>query len=373
MTGYSRSRSIRMINVHAEGELGYVVTDGLPDIPGDTLADRLAALNEGDGALRRHLMLAPRGNPACSVNLLMPPVDPRADAAFIIMQPDRAHASSGSNSICVTTALLESGMVPMREPETVVTLETAAGLVTARADCRDGKCVRVHLDMVPAFVEALDVPLETDQWGMVRADICYGGVFYALVDVGQVGLTITPGNAARLAEIGMAMRAAFTRAHDIVHPEIPAIRGIAYVMFRQALASGETRTATIMPPGRLDRSPCGTGSSAHLAALHARGGIAVSESITTRSVIGSRFEVALTGVTEIAGRPAVLPRISGRGWCFGETVIDNDPTDIFADGYAVSDVWGPDAGCLDSTTGPITGPITGTDEEEQGVGYAHRS
>ena len=148
MSGGRAQRPVRMINVHAEGELGYVVTEGLPDIPGKTIADRLAALNAGDGILRRHLMLAPRANPACSVNLLMPPVDPRADAAFIILQPDRAHASSGSNSICVTTALLETGRVRMKEPETTVVLETAAGLVTARAECKDGKCLSVHLDTV---------------------------------------------------------------------------------------------------------------------------------------------------------------------------------------------------------------------------------
>ena len=198
MSGGSGNRPIRMINVHAEGELGYVVTEGLPDIPGTTIADRLSALNAGDGRLRRHLMLAPRANPACSVNLLMPPVDPRADAAFIILQPDRAHASSGSNSICVTTALLETGRVRMKEPETTVVLETAAGLVTARAECRNGKCLRVHLDMVPAFVEALDVPLETGKWGTITADICYGGVFYALVDVESVGLSIRPDHAAAL-------------------------------------------------------------------------------------------------------------------------------------------------------------------------------
>ncbi|MEC8268569.1 MAG: proline racemase family protein [Pseudomonadota bacterium] len=346
MSGGRAQRPVRMINVHAEGELGYVVTEGLPDIPGKTIADRLAALNAGDGILRRHLMLAPRANSACSVNLLMPPVDPRADAAFIILQPDRAHASSGSNSICVTTALLETGRVRMKEPETTVVLETAAGLVTARAECKDGKCLRVHLDMVPAFVEALDVPLETDKWGRITADICYGGVFYALVDVESVGLSIRPEHAAALSAIGMELRAAFNEAHDIRHPEIPAIRGIAYVMFRERMAQREIRTATVMPPGRLDRSPCGTGSSAQLAALHARGDIAVGESITTRSVIGSSFEVTLTGTDVVAGRDAVLPRIAGRAWRFGETVIEGDPSDIFADGYAVTDVWGPDAGSL---------------------------
>ena len=340
--------AIRMINTHAEGELGYVAIEGVPDIPGATLADRLAWLNSDAGIpLRRHLMLAPRANPACSVNLVMNPVDPRADAAFIILQPNAAHASSGSNSICVTTALLETGMLPMTGPQTKVTLETAAGLVTATASCHDGKCARVSLDMVPSFVEALDVPLETVEWGRISADICYGGVFYALVDVAQVGLSITPQDAAALASIGMKLKDRFNAAHHVAHPDIPAIRGIAYVMFREAAEDGQTRTATVMPPGRLDRSPCGTGSSAHLAALHARGGIALGESITTRSVIGSTFEVTLLGLAEVAGRTAVQPRISGRGWRFGETLLESDESDIFADGYAVTDVWGPDAATLD--------------------------
>ena len=340
--------AIRMINAHAEGELGYVAIDGVPEIPGRTIADRLYWLNSDAGIpLRRHLMLAPRANPACSVNLIMDPVDPAADAAFVILQPNAAHASSGSNSICVTTALLETGRIPMNEPQTVVTLETAAGLVTATASCRDGKCERVAIDMVPSFVEALDVVLDTSEWGPVKADICYGGVFYAIVDVGQVGLSIIPRDAAELARIGMVLREMFSAAYPAVHPEIPAINGIAYVMFRQAGADGQTRTATVMPPGRLDRSPCGTGSSAHLASLHARGQISVGETITTRSVIDSAFEVTLLGLTESAGRIAILPRISGRGWRFGETLVESDPSDIFASGYAVTDVWGPDAATLD--------------------------
>ena len=348
----SGAPSIRMINTHAEGELGYVAIEGVPDIPGASLAERLAWLNSDSGTpLRRHLMLAPRANPACSVNLVMEPVDPRADAAFIILQPNAAHASSGSNSICVTTALLETGRLPMTGPDTVVTLETAAGLVTATASCRDGKCERVSLDMVPSFVEALDVPLDTGEWGRISADICYGGVFYALVDVAQVGLSIIPSDAAALARIGMALKDRFNAAHQVAHPEIPAINGIAYLMFREDGGDGQTRTATVMPPGRLDRSPCGTGSSAHLAALHARGRIAIGQTITTRSVIGSAFEVTLLGVSEVAGRAAVLPRISGRGWRFGETLLESNASDIFADGYAVSDVWGPDAAALDHNGG----------------------
>lgn len=340
--------AIRMINAHAEGELGYVAIEGVPDIPGASLAERLAWLNSDAGtALRRHLTLAPRANPACSVDLVMKPVDPRADAAFIILRPNAAHASSGSNSICVTTALLETGILPMTEPETVVTLETAAGLVTATATCRDGKCERVSLDMVPSFVESLDVPLDTVERGRISVDICYGGVFCALVDVPQVGLSIVPRDAARLAGIGMILKDRLNLAHHVAHPEIPAINGIAYAMFREQSDDGQTRAVTVMPPRRLDRSPCGTGSSAHLAALHARGLIIAGDSIITRSVIGSAFEVTLLGVGEVAGRTAVLPRISGRGWRFGETLLDSDPSDVFADGFAVTDVWGPDAAALD--------------------------
>ena len=340
--------AIRMINAHAEGELGYVAIEGVPEIPGKTIADRLDWLNSDAGIpLRRHLMLAPRANPACSVNLLMDPVDPVADAAFVILQPNAAHASSGSNSICVTTALLESGRIPMTEPETLVKLETAAGLVTATATCSDGKCERVAIDMVPSFVEALDVALDTSEWGAMKADICYGGVFYALVDVGQVGLSIIPRDAAELVRIGMVLRELFTKVYPVAHPEIPAISGIAYVMFRETSGDGQTRTATVMPPGRLDRSPCGTGSSAHLASLHARGQISVGESITTRSVIGSAFEVMLLGVTKVAGHSAILPRITGRGWRFGETLVESDVSDIFVSGYAVNDLWGPDAAKLD--------------------------
>ncbi len=170
------------------------------------------------------LVLEPRGAPIGSVNLLLPPKNPAADAAFVILQPDQAHASSGSNSICVTTALLESGMVEMQEPETIVMLETAAGLVKATATCRDGRCERVKLTMVPSFVHELDVALDTEHWGRITFDLSYGGIFYALVDVGQVGLTIEKGNARALVEAGMILKEEINRKIPVVHPEIRRYR-----------------------------------------------------------------------------------------------------------------------------------------------------
>jgi len=341
-------RTLQLLDVHAEGEIGRVATGGVPKIPGETVAEQLLWLNtdpKGE-ALRRMLVLEPRGAPIGSVNLLLPPKNPAADAAFVILQPDQAHASSGSNSICVTTALLESGMVEMQEPQTIVMLETAAGLVKATATCRDGRCERVKLTMVPSFVHELDVSLDTEQWGRITFDLSYGGIFYALVDVGQVGLTIEKGNARALVEAGMILKEEINRKIPVVHPEIPAISGVAYVMFRDVDPDGAIRTCTTMWPGRVDRSPCGTGNSANLATLHARGKVKVGDVMLSRSIIGSEFEVGLAAVSEVAGRPAVIPTISGRGFTFGLHQVALDPFDPFEHGFALTDVWGPSSGAI---------------------------
>ncbi len=339
-------RTIQLLDVHAEGEIGRVAIGGVPKIPGDTVADQLAWLNSDPKGqeLRRFLCLEPRGAPIGSVNLLLPAKHPDADAAFIILQPDQAHASSGSNSICVTTALLEAGIVEMTEPETVVTLETAAGLVKAVATCRDGRCEKVKLTMVPSFVHELDVCLQTQEWGQITVDLCYGGVFYALVDVGQVGLTIGKANAAALVRAGMVLKERINSQMSVVHPEIPAISGVAYVMFRDTEADGTVRTCTTMWPGRADRSPCGTGNSANLAALYARGKAKVGDVYPSRSIIGTQFEVGLLAETTVAGRPAIIPTIAGRGFTFGLHQVALDPFDPLADGFAMTDVWGPLAG-----------------------------
>jgi len=232
----------------------------------------------------------------------------------------------------------------MKEPETIVTLDTAAGLVRATATCRDGRCEKVKLTMVPSFVHELDVEIDTPQWGRVRLDLAYGGVFYALVDVGQIGTTIEKSNARTLVEAGMILKELINRTIPVVHPEIPAISGVAYVMFRDTDPDGAIRTCTTMWPGRVDRSPCGTGNSANLATLHARGKAKVGDVFRSRSIIGSEFEVGLSAVAEVAGRPAIVPTITGRGFTFGLSQVALDPFDPLAEGFALTDVWGPSAG-----------------------------
>ncbi len=334
------SKTVTMVEAHAEGEVGRIVTGGVIDVPGTTIGEKLRQLNEVDDRLRRFLVFEPRASAQMSTCLIFPPTRPDADIGFIILQGDKAHAMSGSNSICLTTVLLETGMLPMTEPETIVRIDTASGLVTARATCRNGKCERVTLTMNPSYVDRLDAVVDVEGYGKVTLDIAYGGIFYALIDPAQLGLEIRPDQARRLVEAGSAIHRAVNAQLEIAHPEIAGIRGISYTMFVGHNAEGELKGATIMPPGRIDRSPCGTGNSARLAVAAARGLAKPGDSFVARSIIDSTFEVTYAHDTTVAGRPAVQPIISGRGWIHGIHQVGLDPTDPYPLGYSVADTWG---------------------------------
>ena len=338
--------SLDILQVHCQGEIGKVIMGGAPPIPGATLLDQMNHINTVDDSLRRFVTFEPRAHVAMSMNLLVPPVHPDADAGFIVLQADRAHPMSGSNCICVVTALLETGRVKMREPETVVRIDTPAGLIAARARCKDGRCLSVSLDNVPCFVEAQDQMIRTPRWGTIIADIAFGGVFYALVDAKQVGLEITPANARDLAEAGIELKAHIPRQVSVSHPAIPALNDVAYVMFRQQEADGALRTCTTLKPGRVDRSPCGTGSSANLAVAHARGEIRIGDKRTSRSIIGGEFVAEAIGETTVGIRKAVLPRITGQAWIYGREELRMDAGDPFPRGFALSDSWGSQVGEL---------------------------
>lgn len=333
-------QTLQLAEVHCEGEIGKVITGGVIGVPGATMLDKMNYINEVDDSLRRLVTLEPRGCLQMSVNLLLPPTRPEAQAGFIVLQADKAHPMSGSNCICVVTALLELGMVPMQEPETTVVLDTPAGLVTARATCADGRCLGVSLDMVPAFVEHLDLAIETKAFGTLKVDVAFGGVYYALIDVEQTGLSIAPENARALADVGVALKDEINRQLNIQHPLLPSVNEVAYVMFRNRLDDRTYQTCTTLPPGRVDRSPCGTGSSANLATLAARGRVQPGDQLVSRSTIGGQFRVELLGTTQVAGRPAVLPRVTGRAWLYGLQQLGVDPDDPLAAGFMLSDTWG---------------------------------
>jgi len=337
-------RTLTVVDAHADGEVGRVVTGGVLDVPGATMIEKRAWLaGEGDG-LRRLLLFEPRGAAAMSANLVLPPIDPRADAGMIVMESTDYPAMSGSNAMCVVTVLLETGMVAMREPETRVVLETPAGLVTAVADCADGRCQRVTLESVPAFVDRLDAEIAVPGLGTVVADIAYGGAFFAIVDAERLGLALEPGEARRLVDLGQRITEAAATI-PVVHPEEPAIAGVTFTLFAgPAGADGGRRSAVVVAPGRLDRSPCGTGTMARLAVLHARGALAPGEPLIHRSLIGGRFVAEVAGETTVGGRPAVVPRISGRAWISGIGQLGVAPDDPFGQGFTLADTWGPGAG-----------------------------
>jgi proline racemase len=248
---------------------------------------------------------------------------------------------SGSNTICTVTVLLETGMLPMREPVTALTLDTPAGPVPVEARCRNGKVEHVRFTNVPSFVTHLGVDLDVDGVGRVRADVAYGGAFFAIVDAPSLGFALEPKEARDLVALGNRITAAAARQVDVQHPENPDIRGVTFTEFALPLAGAGavSRNAVVVAPGRIDRSPCGTGTSARLAVLHARGQLAVGQGFVHESIIGSRFEAGIARETRVGGRPAIVPTVGGQAWITGVFQHGFDPSDPFRGGYTLSDLW----------------------------------
>jgi proline racemase len=339
------SRMITVVGAHAEGEVGRVITGGVIDVPGKTMLEKMRHLNTTDDRIRRFALLEPRGAAQMSANLLLPPARAGADAGFLVMQADGCHAMSGSNAMCVTTVLLETGMLPMVEPVTRVVLDTPAGLVAAEAACQGGRCERVTLEFVPSFVEQLARPLEVEGVGTLRVDVAYGGDYFCLVDAGACGFRVTPDEARDMVALGRQIRRAARRQIPVRHPEIADLREISFVMFCAGAPGGPEppRNGTVIHPGRLDRSPCGTGTAARLAVMQAKGELGLGQPIEMRSVIDSSFRAEIVSTTTVGDRPAIVPRISGRAWIYGVCQLGLDPSDPYPLGYTLADTWGPDA------------------------------
>lgn len=334
---------LKLLQVHCQGEIGKVIVEGAPPVPGATMMEKMAAINHGHDSLRRFVTLEPRAHAAMSVNLLVPPTRPDADAGFIVLQSDRAHPMSGSNCLCVVTALLESRQVPMCEPRTVLHLDTPAGLVRAVAHCANGRCLTVTLRNVAAFAHHLAHPVNTRKWGRMAVDIVFGGVYYALVNVRDIGLEIRPEHARDLAEAGAALKREIAAQVSVSHPDLPGVDTIAYVMFRDIEPDGAVRTCTILDPARVDRSPCGTGSSANLATLYARGLVRRGDTRVSRSIGGGEFTLHVADTCTVGEHAAIIPEITGSAWIYGREELRIDPTDPFPQGFALSDTWGAPA------------------------------
>jgi proline racemase len=335
-------RVISVVGCHAEGEVGDVIVGGVLPPPGRTMFERMSSMQRDQDDLRRLLLCEPRGSVARHVNLITPPTRADCDIGLITMEPTEFVPMSGSNLICTVTVALETGIVEMREPETVVMVDTAAGPVRARAACREGKCVSVEFANVPSFVDRLDAGLTVEGFGTISVDIAYGGMWYAITDATRLGFRVEPNEARDLAVAGERIRLAARAQLEVIHPENPGISGVSIVQFDRPFAGvGQvTRNTCIVAPGRSDRSPTGTGTCARMAVLHARGAMKVGDSMIHESIIGSRFKGTIAGATNVAGRPAILPLIEGRAWITGLHSYTIDPTDPYPSGYVLADTWG---------------------------------
>jgi proline racemase len=330
------ARYFAAVDSHTEGMPTRVVTGGVGPIPGATMLERRAHFLAHMDDLRLLLMREPRGHGAMSGAILQPPTRDDADWGVLFIEVSGCLPMCGHGTIGVATVLVETGMVEVREPETVVRLDVPAGLVEARVAVEGGRARSVTLRNVPSFLHARDRSVAVDGLGDVAYDMAFGGNFYAIVDAAAVGLSVDPARSDELVEGGRAVMAAIDAADRPVHPEDPRIAGCHHVVFHEPGRDGaHARAATSIHPGWLDRSPCGTGTSARMAQLHARGALGLGEPFVNESVIGTRFTGRLVEEATVGGRPAVVPEITGRAWITGMGQYLLDAEDPFPAGFAL--------------------------------------
>lgn len=348
------SRMITAVEAHAEGEPGRVITGGIPHLPGDSVFEKMQWMQANADDIRLMMLREPRGHPALCCNILVPPCDPRADAGFIIMEQTEYPPMSGSNTICVVTVLLETGILPMREPLTELTLETPAGLVGVRATCRDGKVTQVEFRNVPAFAVHLGAQIEVVGLGPVTVDVAWGGMFFVLAEAAPLGVSLDAANGREIVRVSEAVRHAAAEQLPVAHPDNPAITGPTITdLWGPPVAPGthgrgaitlSTRPFDPARPDRasgiLDRSPCGTATCARMAVLHARGELPVGQEFVNAGPLGTRFTGRIAEETRVGPYPAIVPTLAGQGWIHGTANWTLDPSDPFPAGYTVGDMWG---------------------------------
>jgi len=347
------SSRVSAIDLHAAGEPGRVIVGGVDDVPGASMFDKMTWLQGNRDDLRLRMLREPRGYPAANCNLLLPPTLPEAVAGYVIMEQVEYPGMSGTNTMCVVTALLETGILPMNEPVTELTLEAPAGLIRVRADCAGGKVTGVTFRNVPAFATHLDAPVEVPQLGTVVVDVAYGGMFYVIADAEQFGFRLTPDEGRDIVRTTEMIKAAANEQLPVVHPDQPGFAGITIGQLSgpahdpansmRNVVTVSTGTLDWDRPstwtGAIDRSPCGTGTSARMAVLHAKGRLALNEAFRHEGILGTVFTGRLIEEITVGDRRAVVPTITGTAWITGIATYVVDRTDPFADGFTVGDIW----------------------------------
>lgn len=337
------SRVLNVVECHTGGEINKVLTGGFADVPGGSVLEKMKYIEANRDDVRQLLLREPRGGVTHCVNILVPPSDPEAAMGYVICESTEYPVMSGSNTICTATVLLETGILPMIEPITDLVLEAPAGLIRLRCECADGKVTSVTLVNQPAFVYHLDATIEVEGIGSVLVDVAWGGMAYVLVEASRLGFALTPDEGRDLCEVGQKVKRAGAEQLSAVHPLSPSFPGITQTEFtgplRRENGALTAKNAVVVSPGRLDRSPCGTGTSARLAVLHSRGQIVVGEEFVHTSIIDSAFTSRIIETCSVGTVPAVRPSIRGQAWITELSQVGLDPTDPFPTGYTLADTW----------------------------------
>jgi proline racemase len=345
---------ITAVDLHACGEPGRVITGGVPDVPGRNMFEKKTYLEQNMDWLRKLMLREPRGYPAANCNLLLPPTDARAQSGYVIMEQVEYPPMSGTNTICVATALLETGILTANEPRTRLTLEAPAGLIEVEAEVRNGKVKAVTFENVAAFAVHLDAPLRVPQFGEVRVDVAFGGMFYVIADAAQFGLELKPENGREIARIGRVLTEAAREQLPVTHPENPGIRGVTIAQLTGPACRPDAAAANAVVvstgaldwnrpdtwTGALDRSPCGTGTCARMAALHAKGKLGIGDAFVHEGILGTVFTGQIRRETRVGDFRAIVPTLTGSAWITGRAEYIIDPDDPFPEGFTIGDIWG---------------------------------
>jgi len=328
-------RVLDALDYHTEGEPMRIIRAGGPDLPGPTMLERSRHFAAAHDDLRRLVLFEPRGHAAMCAAFLVPASDPAADTGVVFVEPVGVVHMCGHGAIAIATMLVETAQVAAQEPETLITLDTAAGRVTARVQVQDGRVQGTTVRNVASYSALLDAKVKVAGVGTVGFDLAYGGHFYALVEARRLGFELEPPEATRLVEVGERIRAAIEAEFPLVHPEGEQSKGLVYVQYYGPARSpgAALRNAVVVAPGGLDRSPCGTGTSARLANLWARRLLAVGEPFVHESIIGTRFTGRIVETTRVGPYEGVVPEVTGRAWLSGLNQLVVRTDDPFPAGF----------------------------------------
>ncbi len=329
------SHLFRTIETHTGGNPTRTILSGVPRIPGDTMMDKVEYFRTHYDWIRTNLMFEPRGHGVMSGCILTEPVHHEADLGVIFIEVGGYLPMCGHDTIGLVTALIETGQVEAVSPKTRLVLDTPSGLVRTEAHVEDGRVLSVSFENVPAFLYARDVVVSVPDWGEIPVDIAWGGNFYGLVDAERLGLELVPSEARRAIRLAQAIRRAVDQTMAVVHPELPTVRGLTHVEFFGAPSHPEAdvKNMVIVPPGGVDRSPCGTGTTAKAATLWSRGRLTMGGSFVHESVTGALFGATVLRETQVGFYDAVIVRIGGSAQVYGESTFVVDPDDPLTQGF----------------------------------------